>query len=389
MKVAFVVDYLPFIDSGVQYGGAEISITLLIDSLRNKGTNVEIVSPLALFWKKKSTLLPEWFSGSPIWVIFSTVAIYSRISKAKVDIVHVQGKNVLLGTVLANLFLKKPLIITVRDYHLLCNLGMCLLQGEKSCTPIEYLKKDIPTFIQNYTNGGPADYLYTYIVGVYQLGLRFVYGWALQRADKIVCISKAQERVFRNAGLSNTVVIYNIAKIQTNNVKRLNQVVYNGRYTKGKGKELLESIIPVFLKKHPTWKFLIVGRGETNIVHKNFQKIGHTPWKQVREIVAKSGFVVMPSVWPEPFGRSALDAITVGTPVLASNRGGLPEIVEDGRFGLVSTLDKHLFLKVMDKMVNEHMAFSKTISESSKELKEKFGTIPIQQTQDLYMSFHK
>jgi glycosyltransferase involved in cell wall biosynthesis len=45
--------------------------------------------------------------------------------------------------------------------------------------------------------------------------------------------------------------------------------------------------------------------------------------------------VVVPSVWQEPFGRVALEALMHGTPVVASRRGGLPEIVSDGVTGFV------------------------------------------------------
>jgi len=38
--------------------------------------------------------------------------------------------------------------------------------------------------------------------------------------------------------------------------------------------------------------------------------------------------LVMPSLWPENAPLAALEALSVGTPVIASNMGGLPEIVE-------------------------------------------------------------
>ena len=36
----------------------------------------------------------------------------------------------------------------------------------------------------------------------------------------------------------------------------------------------------------------------------------------------------LPFVWPEPFGRTALEAFIAGIPVIASRRGGLPEFAE-------------------------------------------------------------
>jgi glycosyltransferase involved in cell wall biosynthesis len=45
--------------------------------------------------------------------------------------------------------------------------------------------------------------------------------------------------------------------------------------------------------------------------------------------------VVVPSLWHEPFGRTAIEPLAYGIPVIASNRGGLAEIVEDDVTGIL------------------------------------------------------
>ena len=56
---------------------------------------------------------------------------------------------------------------------------------------------------------------------------------------------------------------------------------------------------------------------------------------KVPALIAQSRFVVMPSRWPEPFGLVAVQAGQSARAVVAARIGGLPEIVADGRTGLL------------------------------------------------------
>ena len=72
-----------------------------------------------------------------------------------------------------------------------------------------------------------------------------------------------------------------------------------------------------------------------------FNNVIHHGWMPRSEIFAKLAefdAVVMPSRW-EAFGLVAIEAMRAGVPVIASNRGALPEIVEDGIGGLIFDLD--------------------------------------------------
>ena len=43
----------------------------------------------------------------------------------------------------------------------------------------------------------------------------------------------------------------------------------------------------------------------------------------------------MPIDWPEPFGLVMIEAMACGTPVIAFNRGSVPEVIEDGVTGFI------------------------------------------------------
>ncbi len=66
---------------------------------------------------------------------------------------------------------------------------------------------------------------------------------------------------------------------------------------------------------------------------------GHVEGEAKRDLLGGASFMVVPSVWAEPFGRSIIDAFSWGLPVIGSDRGGIPEIITTGRDGLVVNPD--------------------------------------------------
>ncbi len=56
----------------------------------------------------------------------------------------------------------------------------------------------------------------------------------------------------------------------------------------------------------------------------------------VAQVIASMDVLVVPSTYPESFGRSVVEAQAVGRPVVASRLGGLAELIEDGVTGLLA-----------------------------------------------------
>ena len=63
---------------------------------------------------------------------------------------------------------------------------------------------------------------------------------------------------------------------------------------------------------------------------------GYVSDEDLRAIMAAADVAVVPSLY-EPFGFVALEAMALGTPLVAARTGGLAEIVEDGRVGRTFT----------------------------------------------------
>jgi glycosyltransferase involved in cell wall biosynthesis len=67
----------------------------------------------------------------------------------------------------------------------------------------------------------------------------------------------------------------------------------------------------------------------------NVYPTGAWPHRLAIEALRRSLFTVAPSLWPEPFGIVALEAAAAGKPIVASDIGGLRDIVVDGETGLL------------------------------------------------------
>ncbi len=85
-------------------------------------------------------------------------------------------------------------------------------------------------------------------------------------------------------------------------------------------------------------RLVVAGRGSPAYEHElrrrapeNVQFLGFVDPAQ---LFAQIDVLVVPSIWPEPFGRTVIEAYAHGVPVIASDCGGLPELVEHRRTGI-------------------------------------------------------
>jgi glycosyltransferase involved in cell wall biosynthesis len=67
----------------------------------------------------------------------------------------------------------------------------------------------------------------------------------------------------------------------------------------------------------------------------NVEYIGEINDGEKSEFLSGAIALLVPIDWPEPFGLVMIEAMACGTPVIAFNRGSVPEIVEDGLTGFI------------------------------------------------------
>lgn len=84
----------------------------------------------------------------------------------------------------------------------------------------------------------------------------------------------------------------------------------------------------------------------------NVHVTGAWPHRLAIEALRRSLFTVAPSLWPEPFGLVALEAAAAGKPIVASEIGGLRDIVVDGETGfLVPPEDRPALVEALRRLI--------------------------------------
>jgi glycosyltransferase involved in cell wall biosynthesis len=69
--------------------------------------------------------------------------------------------------------------------------------------------------------------------------------------------------------------------------------------------------------------------------HPLVEFIGEIGDHEKAEFLSGAIGLLLPIDWPEPFGLVMIEAMACGTPVIAYNRGSVPEIIDDGKTGFI------------------------------------------------------
>jgi len=122
-------------------------------------------------------------------------------------------------------------------------------------------------------------------------------------------------------------------------------VLFVGRLVPQKGVEYLIMATPKIVAQHPEARIVIVGDGwskdqlwnlaaSTGYRHK-ITFLGFLSDQDLIELTLSSDVLVVPSIY-EPFGIVALEGMAAGVPVVASNTGGLAEVIEHDKTGFLA-----------------------------------------------------
>lgn len=140
-------------------------------------------------------------------------------------------------------------------------------------------------------------------------------------------IEKPYESSISNAGTEENKVGQN-----DGDEKSKDYVLYFGRFSEEKGTETLLKACSAL----PDIPFIFAGTGpleEKVNQAANVENRGFVTGEELRSLIAGARFSVYPSEWYENCPFSVMESQMYGTPVLVSDLGGAPELVQAGRTG--------------------------------------------------------
>jgi glycosyltransferase involved in cell wall biosynthesis len=165
---------------------------------------------------------------------------------------------------------------------------------------------------------------------------------ALRRADIAVSYSSAVDRHLAANGIAHRAIVPyfpTMATGQGSGHQTRRRVVFAGRIVRPKGVGVL-----IRAAREVDGEFILCGDGrELDGMRELARSLGveervrFTGWLDAGQLateLAEASVVVMPSLWPEPFGIVGIEAFAAGRPAIASATGGIEDWLEDGVNGL-------------------------------------------------------
>lgn len=180
---------------------------------------------------------------------------------------------------------------------------------------------------------------------------RRVFGWLSRRLRCFVCVSHAVAESLRQIGIPEEKihVIHNgltdpSVKMTARSVRGNGvNIGIVGQVGAWKGHEDLVEAFALVAGRHPEARLHIFGPDEREFADYLKQRAAslgiaaHLVWhgfvSDRAKIYSEMDICVVPSRFHEPFGLIVVEAAFFGLPVIATRRGGLPEIIEDGVTG--------------------------------------------------------
>ena len=366
MRVVIVTDW----NRG--QGGAEAYVAWLRDGLRKSGDEGRLITSSAGSagdGKAEYTAFgtESKAAQSLLQIVnpFAVSVIRKALREFKPDVVFVNMFAHHLSPAILHACGDVPIVLSVSDYKCVCPIGSKLLPDGSLCNmPAGWVchKKGCVSLL-HWLRDRPRYELLE--LGVAQVA-------------RILSCSEWVQRELMLSGIASECVHLPVP-LPGKGYKRMRSITprifYCGRLDIEKG---VDRLINSFARIHagfPDAVLRLAGRGpERDRLEALARELGiESPveflgWLEPAEVereLSSAWLLVAPSLWAEPLGLVALEAIVRGVPVLASKSGGFAETVEEGVTGmLVANGDIEALTSAMHEVVAGHR-FARGLSDEA------------------------
>ena len=209
------------------------------------------------------------------------------------------------------------------------------------------------------------------------------HGW-YDMVDLYICPSEFYRKKLVESGFTKSKIVCHRNPLPIDTKYELNDksdgyLLYFGRLSKEKG---IKTLINAMIGKN--YELKVLGKGPLEeelkkfIVEKEIKNVelcGFKSGVELADYVRKSRCVVLPSEWYENGPYSAMEAMALGKPLIVSNLGGLPELVENGSNGFVYKDVNELSTKIDEIMKLSEEDYKKMCSESLEKARQYFNPV--------------
>ncbi len=257
----------------------------------------------------------------------------NTLDEFKPDIIHFQNIYMAISPSILHEAKKRniPSVMTVHDYNLITPNNIFFHNGAVCWVPLQkgYLHIIFHKCVRGSFFG---TFLITTILKIHRVSKIYQ-----KNIDFFIFPSTFSKHLFEKSGLKtlDNLVLNNFAfktKYKKGNPGKY--VLYFGQIAEHKG---VESILEAAFRL-PQINFVVVGEGPLTEKIKDAVKRMHLinvkafkfrTKKDLAKIIRMSMFTVVPSIWPENQPYSIIESFSFGKPVVASNIGGINEIVNN------------------------------------------------------------
>lgn len=222
---------------------------------------------------------------------------------------------------------KVKTVYTAHDYQLLCPNHMMVNGSGDVCQ--ECIGGYFSNCIKNSCVHGSKAKSF---IGAFEASLYNVLR-TYRLINVVICPSEFLKRALDTNPIlaEKTLTLHNFVELpEKKQVQKEGYVLYFGRYSKEKG---IETILDT-----KNVEFVCAGSGEYEDKlddAENVKNVGFKSGEKLEDLIRRAGCSVYPSTWYENCPFSVMESIALGTPVVGADIGGIPELIENGKTGVL------------------------------------------------------